>query len=336
MTEALAELITTEAESRDFSGAVRVTLGGSPPVAMAFGHADRAAGVPNRVDTRFGIASGTKFVTALTAGTLIEDGLLALDDRLVDLVPLAGVSRDVTIDHLLTHTSGLYDYLDEDVIENPEEFKLPIPPSRLLGPRDYLPMLLGPAKFEPGARFSYSNSGYVLLGIALEEVGKRSFHALVEERVLERCGMTGSGFFRFDRLPPNVATGYVETANGGWRTNVETLPIIGGPDGGMFATVGDLEKLWRGVLDNRVMGPELVSRFLAKAASDPAKPNISYGRGVWIQDDPPVHFIVGQDAGVSFRSSARADGTIATVVSNTSRGAWPMVRAVEGWLRSRN
>jgi CubicO group peptidase (beta-lactamase class C family) len=129
MTEALAELITAEAKSRDFSGAVRITLEGSPAVEMAFGHADRAAGVPNGVGTRFGIASGTKFLTALTAGTLIEDGRLAFDDRLVDLVPLAGVSRDVTIDHLLTHTSGVHDYLDEDVIENPEEFKLPIPPS---------------------------------------------------------------------------------------------------------------------------------------------------------------------------------------------------------------
>jgi CubicO group peptidase (beta-lactamase class C family) len=329
MIQSLHEMVATEA-AREFSGAVRVTMEGSTALSMAFGEADRSAHVPNAVDTRFGIASGTKFVTALAAGTLIEDGLLALDDRLVDLVPLPGLSPDVTIDHLLTHTSGVYDYLDEDVIDDAEQFKLPIPPSELLGPRDYLPMLFaGPAKFAPGTRFSYSNGGYVLLGIALEEVAGRSFHELVEERVLKRCGMRDSGFFRFDRLPPNVATGYVEGGN----TNVETLPIIGGPDGGMFATVADIERLWRGVLDHRVIGPSLVDSFLGKAVH--AREQTFYGRGVWIQDDPPLHYIVGQDAGVSFRSSLRADGTIATVVSNTSRGAWPMVRAIEGWIRSR-
>jgi len=141
--------------------------------------------------------------------------------------------------------------------------------------------------------------------------------------------MTDSGFFRFDRLPANVAIGYVE----GGRTNVETLPIIGGPDGGMFTTVADVERLWRGVLEGRVIGPEFVTSFLEKSAH--ARDQTFYGRGVWFQDDPPLHYIIGQDAGVSFRSSLRADGTIATVVSNSSRGAWPMVRAIEGWIRSR-
>lgn len=245
----------------------------------------------------------------------------------------------MTVDHLLTHTSGVYDYLDEDVIGDADEFALPIPPSTLLGPRDYLPMLLaGPAKFEPGARFSYSNGGYVLLGLALEEVSERSYHALAEERVLRRCGMADSGFFRFDQLPPRVATGYVETAGGGWRTNAQSLPIIGGPDGGMFATVQDIERLWRGVLAGDVITPELAARFLAKAATNAASEHSFYGRGVWIHDDgahPPLHYIVGRDAGVSFRSNAYADGTIATVVSNTSRGAWPMIRAIDAWIRAR-
>jgi len=103
------------------------------------------------------------------------DGALATEvvSVLVDVVsvPLPGVSAAVTIGHLLTHTSGVYDYLDEEVIGDPDDFELPIAPSKLLGPRDYLPMLVaGPAKFEPGARFSYSNGGFVLLGLALEEV----------------------------------------------------------------------------------------------------------------------------------------------------------------------
>jgi len=267
--------------------------------------------------------------------------VLALDDRLVDLVsvPLPSVSASVTIGHLLTHTSGVYDYLDEDVVDNPEDFELPIPPAKLLEPRDYLPMLVaGPAKFEPGARFSYSNGGYVLLGLALEEVAGCSFHTLVEERVLRRCGMTESGFFHFDRLPPRVAIGYVETQDGGWRTNMHSLPIIGGPDGGAFVTAGDMNRLWRGFFAGAVISSELVSMFLQKAATNVAQEHSFYCHGIWIRDEGaglPLHYLIGADAGVSFRSNAYSSVTFATVVSNTSNGAWPMAKAIDGWIRPR-
>jgi CubicO group peptidase (beta-lactamase class C family) len=340
MSDELRELVASLAAAQGFSGAVQLTLDGSELLAEAFGEADRSAGIRNAVETRFGIASGTKFATALAAGALIDDGVLALEDRLVDVLstPLPGVSAAVTIGHLLTHTSGVYDYLDEDMIGDPEQFELPIAPSKLLTPRDYLPMLLaGPSKFEPGARFSYSNSGYVLLGLALEEVARSSFHALVEERVLRPCRMTDSGFFRFDRLPPRAASGYVEIGNGNWRTNVNSLPIVGGPDGGMFATVADVDRLWRGFFAAEVLSPELTSVFMRKAATDAARPHSYYAHGHWIHDDGirSIHYLVGQDAGVSFRSNAYASGTIATVVSNTTNGAWPMVRSIDSWIRSR-
>ncbi len=340
MRDDLDRLVATTVAAHGFSGAVQVTLDRATAFAGAFGEADRSNGSRNTVDTRFGIASGTKFLTALAAGALIDDGVLALDDPLVDVVsvPLPGVSPAVTIGHLLTHTSGVYDYLDEDVIDDADNFELPIAPFKLLGPRDYLPMLVaGPAKFEPGARFSYSNGGFVLLGLALEEVAGCSFHTLIEERVLRRCGMTDSGFFRFDRLPPRVANGYVETGNGGWRTNIYSLPIIGGPDGGMFATVGDIDRLWRGFFAGAMLTPELVVMFMKKAATVVGKKHSFYGHGVWIHDDgagPPLHYIVGSDAGVSFRSSAHSEGTYATVVSNTSKGTWPMIKAIDDWIRS--
>jgi CubicO group peptidase (beta-lactamase class C family) len=172
----------------------------------------------------------------------------------------------------------------------------------------------------------------VLLGIALEVASGRPFHALVEERVLRPCGMADSGFFRLDALPTRAAIGYVDRPDGSWRTNESTLPIVGGPDGGMFATVGDIERLWRGVFANRVLSPALTKAFLAKATGT-GKSDSDHGRGMWIRGD--VHSIVGSDAGVSFRSSARAEGTIFTVVSNTSRGAWPMAKAIEEWIHGR-
>ena len=124
----LDELVTTTVIAHGFSGAIQVTLDHATVFAGAFGEADRSAGIRNTVDTRFGIASGTKFLTALAAGALIDDGVLAFEDRLADVVslPLPGVPAAVTIGHLLTHTSGVYDYLDEEVIDDADHFELSI------------------------------------------------------------------------------------------------------------------------------------------------------------------------------------------------------------------
>ena len=86
-----------------------------------------------------------------------------------------------------------------------------------------------------------------------------------------------------------------------------------------------------------MISPELVSLFM-KAATSTGKEHSFYGHGLWIHEDgagPPLHYIVGSDAGVSFRSSAHWDGMVATVASNTSKGAWPMVRAIDDWIRSK-
>jgi hypothetical protein len=106
----------------------------------------------------------------------------------------------------------------------------------------------------------------------------------------------------------------------------------------LFATVGDIDRLWRGVFDGAVLSPELTSVFLKKATPVTGEEHSFYGHGVWIHDDgagTPLRYLVGSDAGVSFRSSAHSEGTFATVVSNTSKGAWPMFRAIDDWIRSR-
>jgi len=315
----------------EFSGVVHVTAADELVFAAGYGLADRERGTANTVDTRFGTASATKLVTALGVGVLVDDGLLTLSTRLTDVlsVPLPGMDPAVTIGQLLSHTSGVFDYLDEDLIADIDQFQLPIPPAALLRPSDYLPMLIGPQKFPPGARFSYSNGGYVLLGLLIEEL-TGSFHDHLERRVLRPCGMDRSGFFRFDELPPGTAIGYLD--NGG--TNAATLPIVGGPDGGMFATAADLQRLWRGFLAGEVISAALITAYTTAVAR--YRENISYGHGLWLRDNgdrPPVLFIEGYDAGVSIRSSVHPPMTVVTVVSNSTKGAWPVDRAVNAVVR---
>jgi CubicO group peptidase (beta-lactamase class C family) len=330
--QSLQAIVDAAASSSDFSGAVRISLGPGVVVEAAYGYADRSSRLTNRVDTRFGIASGTKLFTALGVGVLLDDGVLHLDDHVTDVVRhrLPNVSREVTVGQLLTHTSGVFDYYDEEAHQDFDDFELAIPPFKLVELSDYLPLLTeGEMKFAPGSRFSYSNGGYVLLGLAIEGASGTPYHQFIEEAVLRPCRMTSSGFFRFDRLPERVATGYIEQ-DGQWRSNVYNLPIIGGPDGGMFSTVGDIESMWRAVLDGTLLTPALARRY--QTASAKFKDNVHYGMGLWIRDDGTNRrriYIEGCDAGASFQSTRYADGTIATVMSNTTEGAWPVVEAID-------
>ena len=303
-----------------FSGVVRVDRGGDVLVERAYGLADRRWEIPNAVDTRFALASATKGLTALTVVSLIESGSLELATRarelLRDDLPLIG--GDVTVEHLLSHRSGIGDYFDEDVDSDPEAYALSAPASALDTTESYLAVLDGyPAKFAAGERFSYCNSGYVVLALIAERASGVPFHELVAQRVCEPAGMHDTAFLRSDDLPAGAALGYL--ADG--RTNVFHLPVRGSGDGGIYATAADLRALWTALLAGRIVASTWVAE-MARPRSE------SYGLGFWL-DDSGVVRLEGMDAGVSFYSThdPRTDET-RTVVSNTTMGAWPVARAL--------
>lgn len=328
----LGDVIEGAAAASGFSGVVRVTVERTMVLEKAYGLAEHSYAVANTVDTRFGVASGGKLFTALGVGSLIDEGRLSLSARVTDVIalPLPNVSPEVSIGQLLTHTSGVFDYYDEELVDDFDHFELSVPPFKLVTLEDYLPLLTaGAMKFAPGARFSYSNSGFVLLGLAIEAVSGVPYHRFIEERVFRRCGMTATGFFRFDRLPERVATGYIEDSDG-WRSNIYSLPIIGGPDGGAFSTTADMERLWLDLFDGNLLSPALTATYLAPAVK--WKDDTFYGHGVWLHHDgtrDPRPYIEGCDAGVSFKSTCYTPTTIATVMSNTTEGAWPIAAAIE-------
>ena len=295
----------------DFSGVLAV--GGET---RAYGYADRAHRIPNTPGTRFGVASGTKGLTALAVVSLIEDALLRLDtpvrELLGDDLPL--VDDRVTVEQLLSHTSGIGDYFDEEQVADPTDYPLRVPVHRLAETEDYLAVLDGiPQKFPPGDRFAYSNSGFVVLALVAERAGGRPFRELVAERVCEPAGMGATEFLRLDELPGGTALGYIDA--GGLRTNVLHLPVRGSGDGGVFTTVADVEALWEAFLNGRIVSAAWVGRMTAPHGE-------SYGLGFWLD---PLR-LSGSDAGVSFRS---IPGRY-TVISNTTDGAWPICRFLEG------
>ncbi|MGC9348678.1 MAG: serine hydrolase domain-containing protein [Anaerolineae bacterium] len=340
----IEETLPDAIAAHDFSGVIRIRHGDSVIYEGASGYADRSNRIKNTLDTRFGIASGTKFFTALAIGKLIENGKLTLDTRLADVVDLGfpQYAPEITIQHLLTHTSGIPDYYDEEAVEDYDNFTVAVPWSELRGPRDYLAVFPeGPMKFTPGERFSYSNGGYIALGIVIEELSGRAYRDFVTEEILRAYGMARSGFFAFNKLPGETAFGYVEEDEGGWHTNIYNLPVIGASDGGMYTTVEDMTRLWDAFWANQILSPAMVTLFTkpySHAASEGE--HIYYGHGVWIYDDGAgvrEDYIEGCDAGVSFRSGRnRARDLEITVISNTTGGAWPILRAIDVCTRQHN
>lgn len=323
----MEQAIRSLAEEKQFSGGVRVDRGGTTELAEAFGMAERGLGVENSVHTQFGLASATKGLTALTVMSLVEAGVLAIDTTIRQILgdDLPEVDDRVTVEHLLAHRSGIGDYIDEDAGFEPTDYLLPLPIHELATTEGYLPVLAGhPQKFPPGDRFSYCNSGYVVLALVAERVTGTSFHELVEKHVTIPAGMDDTAFLRSDELPGSAARGYLEAQ--GLRTNVLHLPVRGSGDGGVYSTVADVHRLWRALLGGAIVSAERVSEMLSPH-SDVPQESCRYGLGFWLHVSRDAAFLEGFDAGVSFRSvHDRSTDTTFTVVANTTFGAWPMAR----------
>ena len=328
MTEA-EEAIDGAAAETGLSGVVRIDRDGET-FANAYGLANRANGVKNTVDTRFGIASGTKGFTALTVMSLIEEGTVTFDTTARSVLghDLPLIDDGVTVEHLLTHRSGIGDYYDEDLDRPITDYILSVPVQELATIESQLRVLDGfPAKFAPGERFSYCNSGYVVLALIAERTSGVPYHDLVLERVCGPAGLADTAFFRSDELPERAALGYLE--NEGDRTNVFHLPVRGAGDGGIYSTVADIRALWGALLDGRIVPVERAAEMV-RPHTDAPKEERRYGLGFWLHPTGEAVMLVGYDAGVSFCSAHDpTDGFTYTVISNTSEGAWAIAERVE-------
>jgi CubicO group peptidase (beta-lactamase class C family) len=324
--QGLDEIATTNA----FSGVVGVEVD-DEVITSAYGFADRAHGIANANDTRFGIASGTKSLTAVTIASLIEDGALALDTTARSVLggDLPLIAADVTVEHLLGHRSGIGDYVDEETEEDvrDRDTALHVPVSELATTEAYLRALDGyPTKFAAGTRFAYCNAGYVVLALLAERATKTPFPELVAARVCAPAGMSDTAFLRSDELDGRTAIGYLDEDPAALRTNVFHLPVRGSGDGGIFTTATDVARFWRALTANQLVGNEWVARLLAPASAAPEY-GLRYALGFWCHPTRAIVFLEGMDAGVSFRSVYdQESGLTHTVISNTTEGAWPVSR----------
>ncbi len=318
------ELVDAIVAETGLSGVIRVDVDGRVAVQRGCGFAHRAHRVENRIDTQFATASATKGLTALTVMSLVESGELTLQTTarslLGDDLPL--IDDRVTVEHLLSHRSGIGDYLDEDEFDDSNEYVLAVPVHRLATTEQFLSVLNGyPMKFEPGTRFSYSNGGFVVLALLAERASGVPFHELVEQRVCRPAGMSDTAFLRSDELPGRAAVGYLH--DDGDRSNVLHLPVRGNGDGGIYTTAADVHAMWDALFDGRIVSLDTVDDMI-RARSDVPEESRMYGLGFWLDAAGTTVMLVGGDAGVGFFSARDRSGRFtATVLCNQTRGCWP-------------
>ena len=326
MKELIRE-IERAAPETEFSGLISIFRDDSTVFSKAFGYRDVKNRLNNTIDTRFAVASGTKLFTALAIGVLIDQGVISLDTTVkeIDEEYTGFIDRRATILQLLTHTSGIYDYYDEEIEQDYEHFSVDIPWYALETPSDYYPLFKGKAmKYAAGEIYSYSNGGYVFLGLLIEKLTCALYRDFVRDHVLRPAGMNRSGFYAFNDLPENTANGYLKDRR---TTNIYQLPVRGGGDGGLYTTTDDLRAFWDGLFSHRILSEELTATYLKTHAA--IDTTTGYGCGMFKRLDDSRFAILGGDAGVGFTSWYLVqDRLTINILSNITNGDEEMKEVV--------
>lgn len=313
-------------ELQNFRGVACVTRAGELVFTCVQGYADLVNERVNRLDTRFPIASGSKGFVAMGVLRLIEENRLSLNTRLADAVDfdLHAIDPEVTVEQLLTHTSGVPDYFDESVMENYNELWTDFPCYRIRKSSDLLPLFIDkPMMYPRGARFQYNNTGFVLLGLVIEGVTGMTFDQYLQTALFEPCGMCSTGYFEMDRLPRNCANAYMwDNVRGELCSNIFAVDTKGTGAGGAFTTAADMDAFWRGLYEGSVISREMLDAAVRLHAGQGAE---RYGYGLWLSEygGRLVPSLEGCDPGVCFKSEYLPDAqTSITVLSNYEDDVW--------------
>ena len=235
-------LVKQYAANGQFNGAILVADKGQVVLKKGYGMANMEWNIPNAPDTKFRLGSITKQFTAMLIMQLVEQSKLKLTGKITDYLPdyPKATGDKITIHHLLTHTSGIPNYTNvprffETLARNPYT------------PQAFTKEFSGlPLDFEPGSKFTYSNSGYFLLGVIIEKVTGKPYATVLTENILKPAQMADTGYDLFSPILPKRAAGYEK--QGGKYVNAPYLDMsIPYAAGSMYSTVEDLYR-WDQVL----------------------------------------------------------------------------------------
>ena len=256
-------------KERGFSGAVLIAKGEDLVFQKAIGWADVEKDLANDLHTRFNLGSGNKMFTAIAIAQLVERGKLKYDDPISKYLtdyPNIRFANRATIHDLLTHTSGLGDYWDDEYEKHWGNLKTL---------KDRIPFVVKDSLlFEPGERHSYSNSGFIVLGLIIEEISGESYFDFIKKNIYLPAGMTKSDSYKNNGTVPDLAIGY-QGLNNQWY--VARHGLMGTSAGGGFSTLGDMFRFDKALRNNILLSKESVD--LLRSDKTPAAENRSWEYG---------------------------------------------------------
>lgn len=257
------------AKAGRLSGVVLIQRNGRTLFSVAYGQASREFNVPNRLTTRFNLASVGKVFTTVAAMQLVAAGKLRyavpIRTYLPDY-PQPAIADKITLRHLLTHTSGLGDIFGPGKDDPNHHFQTLT---------DYLPLFASePLLFEPGHGNAYSNAGLLLVSLIVERVSGMPFETYLRQHIFAPAGMTGVDYAPLDAVCPERAIGYTADRSEDplsptplWKNNLRYLVSLGtGPAtgaGGGYATADDLARFANALLENRLLPRHFLDEAVA-------------------------------------------------------------------------
>jgi D-alanyl-D-alanine carboxypeptidase len=280
-----AAVIQPYVSDHAFSGTVLIAKDGKPVFAQGFGQANYELDVPNSRDTKFRIGSITKQFTATAILQLAESGKLGIDDPVSKYYADAPHAWDkITIRHLLTHTSGIPSYTDIPKFFESESRTARTPEEIIKLTRDK------PLQFEPGSKFAYDNSGYILLGYIVEKVSGETYAAYVQKHIFDALGMNNSGYDLSDKVIPNRAQGY--QFDKGQMINAPFLDMsLPYAAGSLYSTVDDLLIWDQALYDGKPLMPASMRQMFTDYGN-------KYGFG-WVIDQKFGHIHIWHNGGIN-------------------------------------
>lgn len=327
LTELVEETKRTveELSQKDlFSGSVLVAKGSDILYQNARGEASKRFHIKNNLDTKFNLGSMNKMFTSVAILQLVENKLIGLKDPIGNYVDESWLPSEITtkvnIHHLLTHTSGLGNYFNATFwnssragYRNVDDFKQLVKGDSLA--------------FEPGEKYSYSNTGMLLLGVIIEKVTGKDYFEYVDENIFQPAQMVNTDAYEMDQPVENLAIGYSRADNdSGWENNLYKHVIKGGPAGGGFSTIGDLHKFAMALVNEKLVSKESLNLLWTDHS------NSGYGYGFSIRKGIGGK-VVGHSGGFPGINSNLDifldNGYVVAVMSNYDGGASPLAQKIK-------
>jgi len=336
--EQLEELLSTYEEYGKFNGSVLVSEQGKVIYKKGFGMANMEWDIPNQPNTKHRLGSITKQFTAMLILQLVSEGKLDLQAPITTYLPdYPKASGDIiTSHHLLTHTSGIPNYTAfskfmEDESSNPYT------------PEEFVKTFANKAlKFTPGEKFSYSNSGYFLLGTLIEKLSGKSYEQMLQDNIFTPLNMKDTGYDNHEDILKNRATGYEK--QGGDYVNSSYLDMsIPYAAGSMYSTVEDLYKWDQALYTTSILPKEYMTMYFKPYIPAFGSAHYAYGWGVGyakIGKSTDSIYAIGHGGGINgFNtniSRTTSNNSLVVLLNNTSGAPLnDMTKAIRGIMHGK-